>query len=170
VTLARTITPELYTELMADLEDLKANRNPWAASWLEILATLKDEANRTAVLAALINGLPALYQQMHAVGLAALKRVAADAYLAPLESDSNLNPLEEVVVGPKPPSVPDHLGALFAATDEELLTELKAGVPVTEAFDKAKTELRRVRDNVRDRVLSADAMLDAILTDAEEEE
>jgi len=193
VTYARPVTPELYAELMADLEELKANRNPWASSWLQILATLEDEANRTAVLAALINGLPALYQQMHALGIAALKTIGR---LATLEDD--LSPLEEVFVGPKPPSVPDHLGALFAPLAEpniagpkyapaiadedtaELMADggiagLKPDAVIIDELtdgpaDKYQTELRRVRHNVRDRVLSADAMLDAILTDAEEEE
>ncbi len=32
MTYARPVTPELYAELISDLEDLKAHRNPWAAS------------------------------------------------------------------------------------------------------------------------------------------
>jgi hypothetical protein len=109
MTYARPVTPELYAELISDLEDLKAHRNPWAASWLQILDTLEDEADRTAVLSALINGLPALYDQMRDLGIAALKTIARDAIF-----EDDFAPLEEVFVGPKPPSVPDHLGALFA--------------------------------------------------------
>ncbi len=115
MTYARPVTPELYAELISDLEDLKAHRNPWAASWLQILDTLEDEADRTAVLSALINGLPALYDQMRDLGIAALKTIARDVTF-----EDDLAPLQDVFVGPKPPTVPDHLGALFAplAADE----------------------------------------------------
>lgn len=116
MTYARPVTPELYAELISDLEDLKAHRNPWAASWLQIIDTLEDEADRTAVLSALINGLPALYDQMRDLGIAALKTIARDAIF-----EDDFAPLEEVFVGPKPPTVPDHLGALFAPLSERIV-------------------------------------------------
>ena len=105
---ALPLTAELYAELEADLEALKANRNPWAASWLQILATLEED-QRPAVLAALIRGLPALYTDFRELGVIALKRIVAGAIF-----EDDFAPLEGVPVGPKPPSVPDHLGALFA--------------------------------------------------------
>lgn len=161
MTYARPLTGDLYTQLEEDLEELKAHRNPWAASWLQILDTLEEE-HRPAVLAALISGLPALYHQMLDVGIAALKAIAFDITF----DESNLDALEDVYVPPKPPSVPDHLGALFAplteanvagpeyapAISDEDAAELKADGPITEVFDKAETELRRVRDNVRRRL------------------
>ncbi len=111
---ALPLTPELYDELVADLEELKANRNPWAASWLKILETL-DEEERPPVLAALIRGLPDLYTQFRELGVVALHRIAGEVLL---EDAVPLEELESVPVGPKPPSVPDHLGALFAPLEK----------------------------------------------------
>ena len=110
---ATPLTPELYAELVSDLEELKANRNPWADSWLKILDTVEDEEARPPVLAALVRGLPELYTQFREVGVVALRRIVDVVVLADPDPD-DFTDLEDLPVGPKPPSVPDHLGALFA--------------------------------------------------------
>jgi len=164
VTYARPVTDELYAQLEEDLEALKAQGNPWAGSWLQILDTVAVDS-RPAILAALISGLPALHHQMLDLGAAALKVLAFDVTFG----FGALDPLEDVYVPPKPSSVPDHLGALFApladhpiagpehapAISDEDAAELKADGPIAEVeehFDKAEVELRRVRDNLRRRL------------------
>jgi len=117
---ALPLTPELYAELITDLEELKADLNPWAASWLQILDTLEEE-QRPPVLAALIRGLPDLYTAFRELGVVALKRIVGQALEPIATSEDYFAALTDVPVGPKPPSVPDHLGELFAplATEEE---------------------------------------------------
>ncbi len=53
---------------------------------------------------------------MRDLGIAALKTIARDAIF-----EDDFAPLEEVFVGPKPPTVPDHLGALFAPLSERIV-------------------------------------------------
>lgn len=97
------LTEEHYTELVADLTTLNVvHRNPWARSWLEILGTVPEPNARRAVLAALIRGLPALYRDFERLSLTIAGNLR-----------SELEELEAIQLPPKPPSVPDTLGALF---------------------------------------------------------
>jgi hypothetical protein len=111
-TQAIPITPELYNLLEVDLGVLKDENNPWAASWLQILGTLEPD-QRPAVLAALIRGLPGLYEHMRDLGNMALRRVVGTI--------GALDELAGVELPPPPPTLPDSLGRLFGplALDEE---------------------------------------------------
>lgn len=108
----RPLTPELYEELVVDLEELNTGGNTWARSWLQILNTVTPDA-RIPVLAGLIRGLPALYADFAALSMATANRL--------LEDTLDFDGLAGIEVPPKPPSVPDSLGALFEplALEEE---------------------------------------------------
>lgn len=103
----RTLTEDLYTEIVADLEELRDHGNRWADSWLEVLEETEGIDNRVAILATLISALPGLYRDVRNIGARAL--MAIDGTLLVVWNLIDLTPLEDVVG----PTVPDHLAALL---------------------------------------------------------